>query len=84
MYQIKATNIKTLEILLFPNLYETTEDARLAIYHDIEWDEDDIQEDWKFEIIKAEDEYEEPADIDDDCGFDPYAVATPTIVKKNK
>ena len=72
MYQIKATNTKTLEILLFPNFYETTEDARLAIDHDIEWDEDDIQEDWEFDIVEAEDEYEEPADIDDDCGFDPY------------
>lgn len=72
MYQIKATNIKTLEILLFPNLYDTTEDARLAIDHDIEWDEDDIQEDWKFDIVEADDKYEEPADIDDDCGFDPY------------
>ena len=72
MYQIKATNTKTLEMLLFHNLYETTEDARLAIDHDIEWDEDDIQEDWKFEIVKTEDEYEEPADIDDDRGFDPY------------
>lgn len=82
MYQIKATNTKILEILLFPNLYETTEDARLAIDHDIVWDEDDIQEDWKFDIIKTEDEYEEPADIDDDCGFDPYCSCTPTIVKK--
>ena len=67
MYQIKAINTKTPEILLFPNLYETTEDARLAIDHDIGWDGDGIREDWKFEIVEADDEYEEPVDIDDDC-----------------
>ena len=72
MFQIQATNIKTLEIILFPNLYKTTEDAQYAIDNEVEWGEDDIQEDWKFEIIEANDEYEEPADIDYDCGFDPY------------
>ena len=72
MYQIKTVNTKTLETILFSNLYDTTEDARLAIDYDIEWDEDDIQEDWNFDIIEVDDEYEEPADIDDDCGFDPY------------
>lgn len=66
MYQIKATNTETLEVLLFLNLYETTEDARLAIDHGIEWAKD-IQKDWKFEIVEADDKYEEPADIDDDC-----------------
>ncbi len=72
MFQILATNIKTLEIISSPNLYETIEDASLAIDLEVEWDEDDIQEDWMFEIIEIDDEYEEPADIDDDCGFDPY------------
>lgn len=72
MYQIQATNVKTLEIILYSNLYETREDAKWAIDNDIEWDEGDIPEDWMFEIIEADDEYEEPADIDDDCGFDPY------------
>lgn len=72
MFQIQATNVKTLEIILFSNLYETREDAKHAIDHDIEWDEDDVQEDWMFEIVESEEEYEEPADIDDDCGFDPY------------
>lgn len=72
MYQIQATNVKTLEIILYSNLYETREDAKWAIDNDIEWDEDDIPEDWMFEIVESEDEYEEPSDIDDDCGFDPY------------
>lgn len=72
MYQIKAINTKTLETILFSNLYDTIEDAKLAIDHDIELDEDDIQDDWKFDIIEVDDEYEEPADIDNDCGFDPY------------
>ena len=72
MFQILATNIKTLEIISSPSLYETIEDASLAIDLEVEWDEDDIQEDWMFEIIEVDDEYEEPADIDDDCGFDPY------------
>lgn len=33
-----------------------------------EWDEDEETED----IDEEEEEDEEPADIDDDCGFDPY------------
>ena len=67
MYQIKATNTKTLEILLFPDLYETTEDARLAIDHDIEWDEDDNPSEWELYVEAEVDFY-----CDYEVGFDPY------------
>lgn len=53
--------------------FPTEEEAQYNIDHNIEWEEDDIPEDWKFAIEPVDDEYEEPYDIDDDCGFDPYA-----------
>lgn len=72
MFKIVALNVKTLEKLEWFG-YESREEAQYTIDNNIEWDEDDVPEEWKFSIEEMEDdEYEEPWDIDDDCGFDPY------------
>ena len=53
--------------------FPTEEEAQYHIDHDIEWEEDDVPEDWDFTIEPVDkDEDDEPWDIDDDCGFDPY------------
>ena len=71
MFKIVALNTKTLEKLEWFG-YSTREDAQYDIDNSLEWDEDDVIEDWKFSIEEYEED-EEPADIDDDFGFDPYA-----------
>ena len=53
-------------------VFDSKEDALLAIATDLEWEEGDDPHDYVFRIEECDEEYEEPADIDDDCGFDPY------------
>ena len=71
-FTVIAMNTKTGFVLPLGD-FPTEAEAQYNIDHNIEWDEDDIPEDWDFTIEPTEDEYEEPVDIDDDCGFDPYA-----------
>lgn len=71
MFTVIAMNVKTGMILPLGD-FPTEEEAQYNIDNNIEWDEDDIPEDWDFTIEESEDEYEEPGNIDDDCGFDPY------------
>ena len=70
-FTVIAMNTKTGFILSLGE-FSTKTEAQYNIDYNIEWDEDDIPEDWDFIIEPVDDEYEEPADIDDDCGFDPY------------
>lgn len=70
MFKLVAINTVTGEMLEWFG-YETQADAVLDMQN-VEWDEDDVPENWRFEVVPY-DEDEEPADIDDDCGFDPYA-----------
>ena len=70
MVEVWAIN-KVTEEELFLGYCDTVEDALEDIDNNIEWDDLDNPADWRFEIRQLED-YEEPADIDDDCGFDPY------------
>ena len=70
-FTVIAMNTKTGFVLPLGD-FSTEAEAQYNIDHNIEWDEDDIPEDWDFTIEPTEDEYEEPYDIDDDCGFDPY------------
>lgn len=72
MFSVIATNTKTDERLNLGS-FPTEEEAQDNIDNNIEWDEDDVIEDWVLTIEPTEDDYEEPCDIDDDCGFDPYA-----------
>lgn len=52
-------------------VFDSQKDALLTIANDIEWEEGDDPHDYVFRIEECEED-EEPADIDDDCGFDPY------------
>lgn len=70
-FTVIAMNTKTGFVLPLGD-FPTEAEAQYNIDNNIEWDEDDIPEDWDFTIEPTDDEYEEPADIDDDCGFDPY------------
>ena len=70
-YAVIATNIRTGEALDLGH-FDCAADAQYEIDHNIEWDEGDVPEEWSFDIVEVDDEYEEPADIDDDFGFDPY------------
>ncbi len=71
MVEVWAINKLTKEEL-FLGYCDTKEDAQEDIDNNIEWDDLDNPEHWSFEIRPIDDKYEEPADIDDDCGFDPY------------
>ena len=72
MYTVIAMNVKTGMILPLGD-FPTEEEAQYNIDHNIEWDEDDIPEDWDFIIEPIDkEEDDEPWNIDDDCGFDPY------------
>ena len=53
-------------------VFDSQKDALLAIANDIEWEEGDDPHDYVFRIEECDEDYEEPYDIDDDCGFDPY------------
>ena len=70
MVEVWAINKLTKEKLLL-GYCDTEEEAQEDINSNTEWDELDNSNDWSFEI-KPVKIYEEPADIDDDCGFDPY------------
>ena len=70
MVEVWAINEVT-EEELFLGYCDTEDDAQEDIDNNIEWDDLDNPDDWRFEIRQVED-YEEPADIDDDCGFDSY------------
>lgn len=71
MVEVWAINKLTKEELLL-GYCDTEKDAQEDIDDNIEWDDLDNPEDWSFEIRPIDNEYEEPVDIDDDCGFDPY------------
>ena len=70
MVEVWAINKVTDEELLL-GYCDTEKDAQEDIDNITEWDDLDNPDDWRFEIRPAE-YYEEPCDIDDDCGFDPY------------
>ena len=53
--------------------FDSREEARWNIYHNIEWDEDDNPAEWELTIVETGDDYDcycEPDDLE--CGFDPY------------
>lgn len=70
MVEVWAINKVTKEELLL-GYCDTEEDAQEDIDNITEWDDLDNPNDWRFEIKLVKND-EEPADIDDDCGFDPY------------
>ena len=71
MFKVMAKFMKTNEVMTL-GIFDTYDEAQWNIDNNIEWDEEDVPEEWSFEVVPVDDEYEEPADIDDDFGFDPY------------
>ena len=69
-YVVFAENKKTDEFI-FLGTFPTEEEAQWNIDNNLEWDEDDIIEDWKvfIEPVDEDDYFYEP---DIECGFDPY------------
>lgn len=66
--KVYAKNIKTNEVIDMGD-FDTVEQAKRAIVN-VEYDDDEIPEDWDFEI-EAED-YDDDWDYNEDEGFDPY------------
>lgn len=50
-YIALAKNIKTGEVVEL-GVYDTAESAWWDIGHNVEWDEDDVHEDWFFEVVE--------------------------------
>ena len=67
MITVYAENLKSGEVLELGKFY-TMEEAQYNIENNLEWDEDDIIEDWNIFTLE-----EFNADDFDECGFDPYA-----------
>lgn len=73
MFKIVALNTKTLEKLEWFG-FESAEEAENYLDEYIEWDEDDIPEDWEFTFEECNsDDYDDYDGDYDECGFDPYA-----------
>lgn len=51
-YIALAKNIKTGEVVELER-YDTAESAWWDIGHNVEWDENDVREDWFFEVVEA-------------------------------
>jgi hypothetical protein len=51
-YIALAKNIKTGEVVELER-YNTAESAWWDIGHNVEWDEDDVREDWVFDVVEA-------------------------------
>lgn len=74
MYYIYAENKKTHELMMIGET-DTLEQARWEIDNNIEWDDDDIPEDWTFKAVYAEEDVEDTDDewdLETEVGFDPY------------
>lgn len=67
-----AENKKTDEFISL-GTFDTKEEAQWNIDNNLEWDEDDVIEDWKIFIEEVdEDEESDIYEPDIECGFDPY------------
>lgn len=67
-----AENKKTDEFISL-GTFDTKEEAQWNIDNNLEWDEDDVIEDWKIFIEEVdEDEEYDIYEPDIECGFDPY------------
>ena len=51
-------------------VFNSAEEAWWNIKNNLEWDENDIREEWTFQVVETSDDDYEP-DVDE-CGFDPY------------
>lgn len=68
-----AENKKTDEFISL-GTFNSKEEAQWNIDNNLEWDEDDVIEDWKIFIEEVDEDEEDDHfyEPDLDCGFDPY------------
>ena len=72
MFKIVVLNTKTLEKLEWFG-FESAEEAETYLDENIEWEEDDIPEDWELTFEEYDpDDYDDYDGDYDECGFDPY------------
>lgn len=67
-YVAFATNTRTEEVIEL-EAFASAEEAWWNIENNLEWDEDDVREEWTFQVVETSDEDYEP---DLEMGFDPY------------
>ena len=67
-YVAFATNERTDETIEL-GAFTSAEEAWWNIKNNLEWDEDDVREEWTFQVVETLDEDYEP---DVEMGFDPY------------
>lgn len=71
-YVIFAENKKTDEFISF-GTFDTREEAEWNIENNLEWDKDDVVEDWEVFIEEVDEDRDyDIYEPDIECGFDPY------------
>ncbi len=71
-YVIFAENKKTDEFISL-GTFGTREDAEWNLENNLEWDEDDVVEDWEVFIEEVDEDRDyDIYEPDIECGFDPY------------
>lgn len=71
-YVIFAENKKTDEFISL-GTFDTREDAEWNLENNLEWDEDDVVEDWEVFIEEVDEDRDyDIYEPDIECGFDPY------------
>lgn len=71
-YVIFAENKKTDEFISL-GTFDTREEAEWNIENNLEWDEDDVVEDWEVFIEEVDEDRDyDIYEPDIECGFDPY------------
>lgn len=71
-YVIFAENKKTDEFISL-GTFDTREEAEWNLENNLEWDEDDVVEDWEVFIEEVDEDRDyDIYELDIECGFDPY------------
>jgi hypothetical protein len=70
-YVVFAENNKTDEFITL-GTFDSQEEADWNIENNLEWDEDDIIEDWHIFTEEVDEDDDDHFYEPDECGFDPY------------
>ena len=71
-YVVFGENKKTEEFITL-GTFDTKEEANWNVENNLEWDEDDVIEDWEISIEEIDENEEDDYFYEpDECGFDPY------------
>ena len=70
IYTVYATNKNTKEVIDM-GYFDSEDEAWWNIEHNLEWDEDDIIDEWTFKVVESLTD-DEDWSFNEDEGFDPY------------